>query len=391
MPLLYDLCIGQEAELFSIRPMLIVLALVVLPASPVYASDVAQALNKALNEQVFFARNSYGLFSTSLEVTMYKPDGDGPFPLIVINHGKEEGNPRFQKRARYPVAGREFVRRGFVVAMPMRGGFSNSTGNYIGGGCNVESNGLEQAEDVRAALDHLTMLPFVDAKKIIVMGQSHGGLTTTAFGTKPYPGVLGLINFAGGLRSSNCTGWESNLARAFGAYGKQNRYPMLWLYGDNDSFFPRPLVDQMHDAFIKAGGTAKLVAYGRFKGDSHSLFGDRDGLKIWWPEVQEFFKELGLPTELHARQERSDDRDVQRLIEAERALSPFANTSCKALFALFADMDTPRSFAVSADGKHCGYATGNNVGERALKFCQKDRPEPCRLYVHEETVQPLPK
>ena len=235
------------------------------------ASNSLPTFNKALNETVFFVNNSYGLFSTSLETTLYKPDGDGPFPLIVINHGKAPGDSRFQERSRQIVASREFVRRGYVVVIPMRGGFSNSTGNYIGGGCNVQSNGLVQAEDVRATLDHVTKLPFVDAQRIIVMGQSHGGLTTTAFGTQPYPGVLGLINFAGGLRNGGCLGWEANLVRAFGAYGEKNRYPMLWIYGDNDSYFPRPLVDQMHAAYTAAGGDAKLIAYGLFKGDSHAL------------------------------------------------------------------------------------------------------------------------
>ena len=367
-----------------------VLASAILSLNLVHASDTPQPVNKALNETVFFAKNSYGLFSTSLETTLYKPDGDGPFPLVVINHGKEEGNPKFQKRARYPVAGREFVRRGYVVVMPMRGGFSNSTGNYIGSGCNVESNGQEQAEDVRAVLDHVTKLPFVDAQRIIVMGQSHGGLTTTAFGTRPYPGVLGLINFAGGLKNTNCGGWEANLVRAFGAYGRNNHYPMLWLYGDNDSYFPRPLVDQMYASYSAAGGLAKLVAYGRFKGDSHALFGDRDGFKIWWPEVRNFLQELNLPTALLPRPERSDDLDVQRLIEAELALAAFSSSSCKSLFALFSDSDRPRAYAISSDGKYCGYATGKDVEDRALKYCQNGRADACHIYARDENVTPLP-
>ena len=366
------------------------LAATFFSASQIFAADVPQPMNAALNEQVFFVKNSYGIFSTSLETTMFKPDGEGPFPLVVINHGKEDGNPRFQKRARYLVAGPEFVRRGYVVVMPMRGGFSNSTGNYIGGGCNFESNGREQAEDVRAVLDHVTKLSFVDAKRIVVMGQSHGGLTTTAFGMQPYPGVLGLINFAGGLKNPNCVGWEANLVRAFGAYGSQNRYPMLWFYGDNDSRFPRPLVDQMHAAYTAAGGQVKLVAYGNFKGDAHALFGDRDGLKVWWPEVRDYLRTFNLPTELLPRPSYSDKPEVQRMIDAERALDSFVSLSCRSLFALFSDLDSPRAYALSPDGKHCGYATGKDVGERALRLCQKDRAEPCQLYVHENTVHPLP-
>jgi hypothetical protein len=34
-----------------------------------------------------------------LETTIYKPDGPGPFPMIVFNHGKVKGDPRKQKRS----------------------------------------------------------------------------------------------------------------------------------------------------------------------------------------------------------------------------------------------------------------------------------------------------
>src|SRR4051812_19473271 len=98
-------------------------------ASDVRAQDVL--LNKALNEQIVFIRFGLGV---ELETTIFKPNGDGPFPLVVINHGKASGNPRFQARARYNVATGEFVRRGYVVAVPMRGGFSKSSGMYVEGG-----------------------------------------------------------------------------------------------------------------------------------------------------------------------------------------------------------------------------------------------------------------
>ena len=47
-----------------------------------------------------------GVFGAELETTLFRPPGDGPFPLIVVNHGKASGNPRFQARSRYLVAAR---------------------------------------------------------------------------------------------------------------------------------------------------------------------------------------------------------------------------------------------------------------------------------------------
>lgn len=75
-------------------------------------------LDAALNEQVVMLPIGDG--GTKLETTIFKPNGDGPFPLVVINHGKAFGNPYFQARARYLVASGEFVRLGYLVAIPMR-------------------------------------------------------------------------------------------------------------------------------------------------------------------------------------------------------------------------------------------------------------------------------
>ena len=78
---------------------------------------------------------------------------------------------------------------------------------------------------------------WADSSRIVVIGQSHGGLTTLAYGTDPQVGVKLLINFAGGLRQTGCTAWEHSLISAFGEYGKKSKLQSIWFYGDNDSFF----------------------------------------------------------------------------------------------------------------------------------------------------------
>lgn len=341
-------------------------------------------LNKALNEQVVMVENGSGLFGTELETTIFKPDGDGPFPLVVINHGKESGNPRFQARARYIVASREFVRRGYAVMIPMRAGFSRSSGGYIEGGCNIAGNGIEQAKDVRAAIDHAVKLPYVDGQRIVVVGQSHGGLTTMAFGTTPYPGVLGLVNFAGGLRKESCTGWDGSLVDAFADYGKAGRYRSLWLYGDNDSYWPRKTIDEMYAAHVAAGGRARLVAYGSFKGDSHGLFSNQDGLAIWWPEVEKFLGELGLPVALLPAP--ASDPDGQRLAAAGKVPFIADHERCRRVYQLFLDADYPRAFAVSGKGR-CGYAWGGeDPKRRSIDFCRAKTETDCKLYAVDDDI-----
>ena len=72
--------------------------------------------------------------SVTLETTIFKPEGSGPFPLLIMNHGKEFGQPEQQSRARYLALSAEFVRRGYAVVIPMRQGFSKSGGSFRHGG-----------------------------------------------------------------------------------------------------------------------------------------------------------------------------------------------------------------------------------------------------------------
>ncbi len=237
------------------------------------------------------------LFTAKLETTVFRPHGEGPFPVVIINHGKQEGNPRFQHRFRPESAALYFLERGYLVVVPMRQGFAHSTGNYIGAGCNVESNGFAQAHDDEAVLAYLATLAYADRSRVLVVGVSHGGWTALALGALHPEGVKGLVNFAGGLRQDGCVAWENTLARAAGSYGRRTDVPSLWLYGDNDTFFPPSTFNAMYAAYTAGGGHAKLVDYGEFRSDAHLLFASQDGRDIWDPEVTQFLKSLGLPYE----------------------------------------------------------------------------------------------
>ena len=358
-----------------------VLAALLLIASSGFSAEIR--LDKALNEEVVFVANGSGLFATQLETTFFRPAGAGPFPLVVINHGKAAGNPHFQARARYIVAAREFVRRGYAVMIPMRGGFSRSSGSYVSGGCNIEGNAITQAQDVRAALDHAVTLPFVDRGKIIVMGQSHGGLTTIAFGAQPYRGVLGLVNFAGGLRLTGCASWEQGLVSAFESFGEKNNYPSLWFYGDNDSYWPKELIGKMYSGYLASGGKARMVAFGVFKGgDAHDMFGRRDGLGIWWPEVEKFLSELGLPTAVLPDAMANDPARV-RLVHASQSLA--LSVRCKEVFESFLNADSPKAFAV-ADNR-CGYAYGGeDPNKRAVDYCRGKTNVDCKVFAVDDAI-----
>lgn len=334
-----------------------------------------------------------GPFSLALETTFFVPEGPGPFPVAVINHGKSAGDTRFQPRSRPLPAVRYFMQRGYAVVVPMRRGFSRSGGSYVGAGCNVESNGLTQAEDVRAVIAHVRQQPWADAERMVVVGQSHGGWTSLAFGTEPSPGVRGLINFAGGLRQTQCAAWESGLARAAEAYGRATTLPSLWFYGDNDSYFPPAVFRPMHERYVRAGGQATLVAYGVFGADAHALFGSAAGGRIWHAPVADFLRRLGLPADPMPGFERYGPPQAlpvpppsghAALEELDRL--PHVRQTGRAGYETFLASPVPRAFAIANNGAW-GWATGGDDPlRRALDLCNQRGLGACRLYAVDEDV-----
>ena len=351
----------------------------------------AEELNRALNETVLTVTKEGIIFSARLETTVFKPASDGPFPIVVINHGKSLGYSRHQGRYRPLMAARYFMQRGYVVVVPMRQGFSNSTGNYIDAGCNIESNGREQAKDIRAVLDYVTAQPYADKNKILVLGQSHGGWTTLAFGTLNYPGVKGLVNFAGGLRHDSCGPWTANLVNAARRYGAETTVPSLWFYGDNDSYFGPTTFRLMHRAYTSSGGRAKLVAFGKLGRDAHLMFSSLAGREIWQPEVNGFLQQLGLPHEVTRPQYANASSvpvpprtDFAPLYTLESV--PYVREKGKAGYAAFLAKDFPRAFALAPNGAWASASGDTDPHKRALDSCNKDGQSACKLYAVDDAV-----
>lgn len=355
--------------------------------------------DSSLNEMVITVPKKVLMFTIDLEVTVFRPDGPGPFPLVVVNHGKQEGDPKFQPRYRPVSAARFFLARGYAVIAPMRSGFSRSGGQYIGGGCNIESNGRSQAEDVQSVLRWATEQAWADTSRVLILGQSHGGWTSLAMGSLNHPGVMGVINFAGGLRQTGCADWEGGLARAAAAYGGQTRVPSLWFYGDNDSYFSPSTWRAMHDRYSAGNPRTELIAFGRFGKDAHGMFGSRAGEAIWQGPTTRFMAALGLPTEvvqprfsaLNEAQRRNLPPESGHALIDDLAAVPCQSDRCREGYRSFLERAAPRAFA--SNGRAWGWASGGvNPEERALQTCSKNASgPPCGLYAVDDRVVWTPK
>lgn len=347
-----------------------------LPAS----TPVASTLDYRMNEHVI--QVPAGPDDVLLETTVFQPDGAGPFPLIVINHGKDPGRPSLQTRDRFYHMASVFVKRGYAVMVPMRQGFSKSGGRYRDRGCDMTANGYTQAEDIRATLDYARQQPWIDGARMIVAGQSYGGLAAIALGTEALPGVRGLINVAGGLRDdSNRCAWRSQLVAAFADYGAKAKVPSLWLYGQNDSLFGPELAARMHAAYAAAGGRGRLVEFPAFKRDAHGMLASRDGEKVWLQDTEQFLREIGMPTAIVVdvpappSPARTDYAQVDDI-----AAVPFLSETGRRAYRDYLTKMTPRAFAVSASGGWTWAEEGEDPDGRALATCSAKSKEPCRLY-----------
>ena len=61
-----------------------------------------------------------------IEAYLYKPEGPGPFPVVIYNHGSRGGHEREERPFVY--VGEIMVDRGYLVIVPERRGYGQSDG-----------------------------------------------------------------------------------------------------------------------------------------------------------------------------------------------------------------------------------------------------------------------
>src|SRR5271155_4364027 len=128
----------------------------------------------------------------TLQGVLYKPEGKGPFPAVVYNHGSAPG--MLSKQA-FDALGPAFASHGWVFFGPYRRGqgLSASAGAYIGdqiaaaeksGGISAGAAAMvrlletDHLNDQMAALAWLRKQDFVQPNRIAVAGNSFGGIET---------------------------------------------------------------------------------------------------------------------------------------------------------------------------------------------------------------------
>jgi dienelactone hydrolase len=238
-----------------------------------------------------------------MRATVLRPPGDGPFPLVVINHGSIESADMRAKfpMPDYPLISRWFLDHGYAVALPQRPGHGETGGPYFEdqGFCedpDFRQAGLRTADSIDAAIDYLTTQPFVRPADVIVVGQSAGGWGAIALASRNPPSVKAVVNFAGGrggrsdnAPNNNCS--PGALIAAAASFGKQARLPTLWLYSESDDYFGPDLARHMFEAFRNAGGNGEFHLLPPFGAQSHLMISSVDAFGLWAPMLEGFLAE----------------------------------------------------------------------------------------------------
>lgn len=369
------------------------LSLLAMPAQgqETATKSAAEVLAQDLHEEVLrfeaTVKDVFGRQETKpIPVTVYRPQGDGPFPLFVFNHGRAVEAKRAQQgRYRPEPLARYLVAKGFVVMVPNRIGYWETYGGFDPeySGCrSIEPMSMAASDQVLATVSFARTLPYVDASRWLVGGISVGGLTSVATVGRAPEGLLGGINFSGGTGGNpdNNPGKPCNpsaTTQYWGSIAKSAKVPMVWLYWENDKFWGPDIPKLWFQAWQDSGGQAQFAGLGAVGEDGHA--GINLDMDHWLPVIDQFLQNLGF--------------DAPAIVQtpspsgfaaiADAGVVP-AGASGKAAYAKFLEMPLPRAFAVSSKGGF-GYARGDYAAGRALGNCQR-YGNPCKLYALGEDV-----
>jgi dienelactone hydrolase len=189
-----------------------------------------------------------------LHAQLYKPDGNGPFPVVMALHGcgglSAGGEP---VAARYRDWAEQLLKAGYAVLLP-----DSFASREAGPQCREKDRKIlarrERVADVTASHKWLLAQGWVAQDRISLIGWAHGA-STVLWAVRPQlaargkePDFRSAIGFYPECRISARTGWST-------------RVPTLLLIGAKDDVAAPPLCKQMVDGARGRSALARIVVY----------------------------------------------------------------------------------------------------------------------------------
>ena len=240
--------------------------------------------------------------ATPAHAILFRPSGDGPFPLALIAHASSQNVLRRAQmpQPEYPALAAWLVAHGFAVLVPERLGHGGTGGKYLEdqGGCDDADYiraGRATAEAIAAALNYLRGQPFIRPDGALIFGHSAGGWGALALAGQNPQGVAAIIAFAPG-RGGRANDFPNQvcaphtLISSAAEFGKDAKLPVTWLVAANDSYFAPTFSRQLADAYRGAGGKVDFRVLPAYGSEGHWLPETENGVKLAAPELERALK-----------------------------------------------------------------------------------------------------
>jgi dienelactone hydrolase len=240
--------------------------------------------------------------ATAAHAILFRPPGDGPFPLAVVAHATSQNVLRRAQmpQPEYRALASWLVARGFAVLVPERPGHGATGGRYLEdqGGCDeadYAKAGHATADSIAAALDYMRGQSFIRQDGAVIVGHSAGAWGALALAGRNLQGVSAIVAFAPGrgghandLPNQVCA--PHTLISAATEFGKGARVPVTWLVAANDSYFSPALSRQIADAFRTGGSKVDFRVLAAVGSEGHWLAESESGVKVAGAELDRALK-----------------------------------------------------------------------------------------------------
>jgi dienelactone hydrolase len=240
--------------------------------------------------------------ATAAHAILFRPPGDGPFPLAIVAHATSQNVLRRAQmpQPEYRVLAAWLVARGFAVLVPERPGHGATGGRYLEdqGGCDeadYAKAGRATADSIVVVLDLMREQSFVRRDGAVIVGHSAGAWGALALAARNPPGVAAIVAFAPG-RGGHANDFPHQvcaphtLIAAAAEFGRSARVPVTWLVAANDTYFSPALSRQIADAFRAGGGKVDFRVLAAYGSEGHWLVETEGGVKSAASELMRALK-----------------------------------------------------------------------------------------------------
>lgn len=245
--------------------------------------------------------------SATLHAMLWRPQGHGPFPGILLNHGSSRTREDLQRLGPYEQnaekLGPVFARHGYVFLYLFRRGVGPSTDQGVNAVDLMDNASAAHGEEARNALQlqllenremadalsglkFLRALPYVDAQDVAVIGHSFGGSLTLLLAERE-PNLRAIVVFsAAGYSFDRSPVLRARLLAAMDRIAA----PIFFIHAENDySLSSGKVLDARREQLGKPHCLKIYPPIGHTTDDGHDFI--HLGVNIWEPDVFAFLDE----------------------------------------------------------------------------------------------------